>query len=206
MINEYYILREGQKEGPYTHTQLMEMGISATDFLLSPLADGMQQAADLPEFKEHFTSMGIYLPDQRNVATFWWRVLAFLIDYAIVTAGFTLFLSVIEVITVFFHRDIITGFTDFELFSRLIFFLGLVAYNATFEATTMQGGIGKVICKLVVVDGNGQRLSFGKALSRNFAKLLSSLLCGLGFLTVAWNPMKQGWHDQVAKAYVVRKV
>jgi uncharacterized RDD family membrane protein YckC len=205
MINEYYILRQGQNEGPYTHTQLMDMNIKADDFLLSPLAEGLQHAADLPEFQEYFVSKGINPPNRYNVASFWWRLLAFVIDYVIVILILIIFFALINVAGIFTHNSINLDSPDSDLLFRVIFFLGLVAYNSVFEATSMQGGIGKLICKLIVVDESGERISFGKALSRNFSKLLSSFLCGAGFLTVFWNPMKQGWHDQVAKAYVIRK-
>ncbi len=205
MINEYYILKQGNQEGPYTHTQLMDMGINATDFLISPLADGMHQAADLPEFQEYFISMGIYMPTPQNVATFWWRLLAFIIDYVIILVGLVVGVSVFAVFIGLTHRYVDFESQDMNLLYRLLFSLTLVAYHSTFEATTMQGSIGKLICKLIVVDPEGCRLTFGKALARNFSKLLSSLLCGLGFLTILWNPMKQGWHDQVAKTYVIRK-
>jgi uncharacterized RDD family membrane protein YckC len=205
MINEYYILKHGNQEGPYTHTQLMDMGIGATDFLISPLADGPQQAADLPEFQDYFVSVGIYMPTPQNVATFWWRLLAFVIDYIIVIVGLVIGFGAIGVFIGLTHRSVDFESPDLDLFYRVLFFLALVAYHSIFEATTMQGSIGKLICKLIVVDPDGYRLTFGKALSRNFSKLLSSLLCGIGFLTVLWNPMKQAWHDQVAKTYVIRK-
>lgn len=205
MINEYYILRAGQQEGPYTHTELMDMGVNASDFLLSPLAEGLQQAADLPEFQDYFRSLGVYLPDQSNVASFWWRLLAFVIDYIIMTVAQMAFFAALGIVSEFAHRATDFEAPDLDLLYKLIFYLLQVAYHSTFEATTMQGSIGKVICKLVVVDADGNRITFGKALSRNFSKFLSSLLCGLGFLTILWNPMKQGWHDQVAKTYVVKK-
>jgi uncharacterized RDD family membrane protein YckC len=205
MINEYYILRQGQNEGPYSHTELMDMGIQASDFILSPIADGLQQAADLPEFQEYFKSMGVYVPDERNVANFGWRLLAYLIDYVILFV-----VTVICSIVFALIKKMVVPAGDIEpddnkYLPMLIGVFAWIFYNAIFEATKLQGSLGKIICKMIVVDTRGQRLSFGQALSRNFSKILSSLLCGLGFLTILWNPMRQGWHDQVAKTYVLRK-
>ncbi|QEC79984.1 RDD family protein [Mucilaginibacter ginsenosidivorax] len=205
MINEYYILRGSQQDGPYTHTQLMDMNIEADDFLLSPLADGLQYAADLPEFQDYFISKGIYLPDERNVANFWWRLLAYIIDYALLFVATTIGTVVILLVKKMLFHNIDDETEDSRYLPTLISVLAWIFYNAVFEATKLQASIGKIACKMIVVDARGQRLDFSKSLARNFGKILSSLLCGVGFLTVLWSPMHQAWHDQLAKTYVVRK-
>lgn len=201
MINEYYILRQGQNEGPYSHTELMDMGIQTTDFILSPIADGLQQAADLPEFQEYFKSIGMYIPSPTNVASFWWRLFAYFIDYALLYMGIILIAVIVGILSRF--TSILPHHISNEN-ALLALVTGMILYHSSFETTTMKGSIGKTICKLVV-DAFGERLTFGRALSRNFSKILSGSLCGLGFLTVLWNPMRQGWHDQIAKTYIVRK-
>lgn len=205
MINEYYVLKQGEKEGPYTHTELMNAGLSPDELVLSPIAEDWQQANDLPEFQEYFRSTGIFLPDERNVANFWWRLLAYLVDYAIlfvvVTIGTVLVLLVKKMIIPAGDGET----EDNRYLSALISLVVWIFYNAIFEATKLQGSLGKIICKIIVVDARGQRLSFTQALSRNFGKILSSLLCGVGFLTVLWSPMHQAWHDQMAKTYVIKK-
>ncbi len=69
----------------------------------------------------------------------------------------------------------------------------------------MQGSIGKRICGLIVVDYHGRRISFAKALGRNFGKILSSMICFVGYLNALWDDKSQAWHDQLAKAYVMKK-
>jgi uncharacterized RDD family membrane protein YckC len=78
-------------------------------------------------------------------------------------------------------------------------------YHATFESSRLQGSIGKIVCKLKVVNAAGERIPFGTALGRNFGKILSSLVCGMGFLIVLWNDNRQAWHDQLAKTFIIRK-
>ncbi|MBB6131756.1 RDD family protein [Mucilaginibacter lappiensis] len=211
MINEYYILRDNEKHGPYSHIELMDMEVNATELVLSPLATDWQEAFELPEFDEYFKSIGIYAPTTSNVANFGWRLLAFVIDYVIITIGLGLtvgiFVAIGRLTTSTISMDPLssTSSTEGDLLFRLIFLLILTSYNSTFEATKMQGSIGKFICRLVVVNINGQRLSFGTALSRNLLKILSSFLFFLGYFAMLWSPMKQCWHDQRAKTYVVRK-
>jgi len=211
MINEYYILRNNEKHGPYSHTELMDMEVNATELVLSPLATDWQEAAELPELDEYFKSIGIYVPTQQNVANFGWRLLAFVIDYAIITIGIGLivgiFVAIGRLTTSTISDDPLssTSSTEGDLLFRLIFLLILISYNSAFEATRMQGSIGKFICRLVVVNVNGERLSFGTALSRNLFKILSSFFFCIGYFAMLWSPMKQCWHDQRAKTYVVKK-
>ena len=209
MINEYYIFRDNEKHGPYSHIELMDMQVNATELVLSPLATDWQEAAELPELDEYFKSIGIYVPTTSNVANFGWRLLAFVIDYLIIILGFALIgivLVIIERLTTgTISDDSSSSSASSELLLRLLILLALISYNSAFEATKMQGSIGKFICRLVVVNVNGQRLSFGTALIRNLNKILSSFLFCLGYFAMLWSPMKQCWHDQRAKTYVVRK-
>lgn len=207
MINEYYLFKDNEKQGPYNHNELMDMGIGIHEMVLSPLAEDWQAASDLPEFDEYFKSAGIYVPVANNVAHFGWRLLAYLIDYAVLFIAavilWSLFVIIVRYTTGSFDAD--SNTTDQELMIRLIAVVLWIFYNAIFEATKVQGSIGKVICRLIVVDGNGQRLNFTNALARNLSKIVSSFLCGLGFFAMLWSPMKQCWHDQMAKTFVVRK-
>jgi uncharacterized RDD family membrane protein YckC len=43
-------------------------------------------------------------------------------------------------------------------------------------------------------------------IGRYFAYYLSTILLGLGFLWIIWDPKKQGWHDKLAGTVVVRPV
>jgi uncharacterized RDD family membrane protein YckC len=205
MINEYYLLRGNQQNGPYSYTELMDMGISVHEMILSPLARDWREATDLPEFDEYFKSIGVFVPTKQNVANFGWRLLAFVIDYALLIIGIGLVIAVLTIAERLTKGTVSDTSSENDLLFRIVFVLVLIFYNTIFKATIIQGSIGKVICKLIVVDVKGQRLSFKNALQRNLSKLLSSFLFCLGFFAMLWNPRKQCWHDQTAKAYVVRK-
>lgn len=206
MINEYYLFKDNEKQGPYNHNELMDMGIGIHEMVLSPLAEDWQEASDLPEFDEYFKSAGIYVPVANNVANFGWRLLAYLIDYAVLFIAAAVFSALFFIILRYttgssFGND---SNSD-ELKLKLIIVVGWFFYHAGFESTKAQGSIGKIICRLIVVDGNGQRLNFITALGRNLSKIISSFLCGLGFFAMLWSPLKQCWHDQMAKTFVIRK-
>jgi len=210
MINTYYLLQNGEQIGPYTQYELMAMDLNGQDIVLSPLASDWQEASDLPEFARYFETRGIYLPTRTNLASFWWRVLAYFIDYILFMTTAMLLLVIataIYTLTIGAPSDqsVDSFFDNNEGIFDLLGIVLMVIYHATCEASTLRGALGKKICKLAVVDSNGERIKFGNALSRNLGKILSAMVMGLGFLNILWDKKRQGWHDGLAKTYVVRK-
>jgi len=46
--------------------------------------------------------------------------------------------------------------------------------------------------------------SLGQAIGRYLAYFVSALVLGLGFIWIAFDTRKQGWHDKLAGTVVVR--
>lgn len=64
---------------------------------------------------------------------------------------------------------------------------------------------GKMALRLRIVDADsGQTLSTGQCVGRYFAYLVSMLPLGMGFVWIAFDRRKQGWHDKLAGSVVVR--
>jgi uncharacterized RDD family membrane protein YckC len=84
-----------------------------------------------------------------------------------------------------------------------IFFIVALAYFAgmwAWKGTT----VGGIVLKLYVVRADGQPLTFVAALVRGLATAFSVVVLFLGFLWIAWDRDKQGWHDKIAGTVVVR--
>lgn len=65
---------------------------------------------------------------------------------------------------------------------------------------------GKMIIGAKIVDARtGQKPSDGQFVGRYFAYFLSALPLFLGFIWVAFDERKQGWHDKLANTVVVRQ-
>ncbi len=82
-------------------------------------------------------------------------------------------------------------------------FLVALAYFAgmwTWKGTT----IGGTVLGLKVVRLDGQPLAFIVALVRALAAGFSIIVLFLGFLWIAWDSEKQGWHDLIAGTVVLR--
>lgn len=78
-------------------------------------------------------------------------------------------------------------------------------YFALFESSHFQATAGKLLMRIKVVDKNGTRLSFARATGRTFARILSFLMAGAGFVLAACTRKKRALHDFIAETYVVRK-
>ncbi|MGF1845339.1 RDD family protein [Vibrio clamense] len=64
---------------------------------------------------------------------------------------------------------------------------------------------GKIALKLKVVDAKtGEALSTSKSILRYVAYYVSTIPLCLGFIWVAFNGKKQGWHDMIASTVVIR--
>ena len=65
---------------------------------------------------------------------------------------------------------------------------------------------GKMLLGMQVVDGQGNVPGLGRAaLRETIGKFVSSVVFFLGYLWIAWDERKQGWHDKLADTYVVRR-
>ena len=113
-------------------------------------------------------------------ATFLVRLGAFLIDLAMV-AFLTYLLE-------------IGGGKTFLLF--LIYRIA----HWSWQGTT----VGGIICRLRVVRTDGTPIRFTEAAVRGLSSILSTLVVGLGWLWILWDPERQAWHDKIAGTLVVR--
>jgi uncharacterized RDD family membrane protein YckC len=77
-------------------------------------------------------------------------------------------------------------------------------YEALMESSSYQATIGKMVLGMKVTDLYGNRISFGRATGRHFAKILSGMILCIGFIMVGLTERKQGLHDLLAGTLVRR--
>jgi len=79
-------------------------------------------------------------------------------------------------------------------------------YYALSESSSWQGTVGKKILNLYVTDLSGQRVSFGRASGRFFAKIVSGMIpLGIGYIMAGFTEKKQAIHDMIASCLVLRR-
>jgi uncharacterized RDD family membrane protein YckC len=120
-------------------------------------------------------------------ASFWERMAAAFLDVVLAS-----------ILTGFAHKSPL-GF----LAGPLLWLLILLAYFAamwTWKGTT----VGGIVLGLRVARLDGQPLTFVVALVRALAAAFSVVILFLGFLWIAWDADRQGWHDRIAGTVVLR--
>lgn len=140
-------------------------------------------------------------------AGFWLRVGAYLIDGII--------LAIVQSIIMFTMLGSLMSMKpgqvpDSSAMPKLFAVYGIVTvlqwlYFALMESSSNQGTIGKMAVGIKVINLKGERISFGKATGRFFAKIISALILLIGFLMVAFTEKKQGLHDQIVGTLVIKK-
>lgn len=78
-------------------------------------------------------------------------------------------------------------------------------YYALLESSGWQATLGKKALGLMVTDLEGQRINFGRATGRFFAKIISGLILWIGFIMAGFTEKKQALHDMIAGTLVIRK-
>lgn len=127
-------------------------------------------------------------------AGFWRRLAAYLIDGVVLNvAGFFGFAVLFAIIPELPQWTV-----------TLISHIAVWLYFAFLESSLSQATLGKRALGLRVADEQGQRIGFGRATARHFGRLLCAFSFGIGYLIIALEPHKQGFHDMVARTVVLR--
>ena len=140
--------------------------------------------------------------DFNPYAGFWLRVAASIIDSIIVLIAASLLAAgIAAMFTESAETAFLSAYGAYSLFN----FIGSWLYSASMESSSYQATFGKWMLGIRVCDLEGQRISFGRASARHFAKFLSSMTLCIGYLMVAFTSKRQGLHDMVCSCLVVHK-
>jgi uncharacterized RDD family membrane protein YckC len=143
---------------------------------------------------------------------FWRRMMAFFIDKIIlfITSIFILFVGVLALSLGFlshYSEFFPERLAEVTLTFMLLYFLMTVfismLYFTYFHGTTGQT-FGKMIFGLRVVQSTGEKMTLGVGFLRWVGYIVSGIVFYLGFIWIAFDGKKQGWHDKIAGTVVVR--
>ncbi len=123
------------------------------------------------------------------------RVFAAVLDYCIVYLMVVAISVLLQPLIIWYGGG---GETVSEGLGCLLWFAVWGLYAAAAESSVAQATVGKRALRLVVTDSMGDRVTFGKALTRHFAKLFSLAPLGLGILMIHLTERQQSLHDMVA--------
>jgi len=129
------------------------------------------------------------------------RVAAFLLDAIppVVTAAVLYFIIVL--LTPYASENAkAVGLTVGIIAGILVFWI----YNALSESSSRQATPGKVALSIRVISRREEPLTFDRTTGRNFGKVISGLILGIGFLMCLFTKDKQCLHDKIVDCLVVR--
>jgi len=134
-------------------------------------------------------------------AGFWIRLGAVLIDLMVMGVVLYIPSTIIYGSEYWVGDQFFYGFWDL-MFSYVLPLVGTIWFWLRFSGTP-----GKMVLKLKIVDaGTGNKLTFGQAIGRYFAYILSAIPFFLGYIWVGFDKRKQSWHDKLAGTVVIRNV
>ncbi len=64
--------------------------------------------------------------------------------------------------------------------------------------------IGKMLLNIRVIKVDGSKINDADAIMRYIGYLINSPIILLGWLWAFWDDNRQGWHDKIARTYVVK--
>jgi uncharacterized RDD family membrane protein YckC len=121
-------------------------------------------------------------------AGFWIRFAAYIIDFLILIIPNVILSTVLP-----------------QVVSSIVSLIGNVLYFTLMESSENQATVGKMAVGIRVGDINGEQLSFGNAMGRYFAKILSGIILLIGYMMAGWDDRKQALHDKLADTFVFYK-
>lgn len=142
-------------------------------------------------------------------AGIWRRYFALVIDAFMFTIVYTLWLMILFPRSGLIMTEAFLGVMSYHQFTDCclqyvmpaIFFLWL--YESLFTCSSMQGTLGKALLGIKVTDRKGNRLSFWRACTRAFSKVVITGMLPLGYFLALFTKKKLSLHDLLTGTMVV---
>ncbi|MGN8071198.1 RDD family protein [Mucilaginibacter sp. SG564] len=200
MNQNYILVIEGKPQGPFSIEELKNRKLKPGDFVKTPEMDDYKEAQEIAELRALF---GFAKPPMlmQYYGSFDQRLLASVLDWFML---FAVFVIIAFVVVLLFIQDKETRImVSFGILGVIP--LAKIIYHIVMESSVKQATYGKQMLKIKVVDMNGDRISTGKAISRNLLKLLSALPFCLGYVIAFFNKKQQCLHDMLANTLVIKE-
>jgi uncharacterized RDD family membrane protein YckC len=137
---------------------------------------------------------------QIHVIGFGRRFAAMVVDgFIVVFVSFILAL-LIGMVDVFFG----SGTLNWNLVIILVMLLFSVFYFTGKWVQTTGQTPGKLLFRIKLVNADSTPLTYGKMFLRYMGYILSGIAASLGFVWIGIDPKNRGWHDLIAKTYVIQ--
>ncbi len=158
--------------------------------------DGRRVCAECKPLYLQRLRQGQEMPGEQRFAGFWVRVAATLLDQV---ALYIISTVISLVVMLFFGRS--TSYIGIIL-SALLGMAASLAYTTLFLGWRGQTP-GKMALGIRVVNADGTSLTYGRALLRSLATIVSGLTLGIGYILAGTDTEKRALHDMMVNTRVV---
>jgi len=198
MAQTYLLVINGKPEGPFSLAQLKALNIRPGDFVKTAGMDDYKEAHEIAALREllGFSRQPV-IP--QYFGSFDQRLLASVLDW--------LFVSGLCILIAFFITLVVKDKeARVAMAISLLVVIPLIkfVYHVAMECSARQATFGKRILGIKVCDMQGERISVGRAIGRNLAKIFSVLTLFIGYLFSFFNKQQQCLHDMVAETLVIK--
>jgi len=131
------------------------------------------------------------------------RVIAFVIDNIFLQVA-ALFVTIIGLLVIGIDVELLTTGSGTLLNSYYATAVVMNLFYFTYFHGTTGQTIGKRMLGMKVIQSTGEPMRVGVAFLRWVGYFLSGLIFYLGFLWIAFDGRKQGWHDKIAGTCVIK--
>ncbi|MHA4896772.1 RDD family protein [Pedobacter sp. PWIIR3] len=198
MRGEYTVVIDGKPQGPYLLEELKELQIRSGTFVRKPEMDDYKEAHEFPELRE-LLGFTYQKTAPQYFASFDQRLLAFAIDYFLLTIGYLLLVLLVYVFVEEKAQRIVISLGGIPLIPIAKF-----VYSSLAEASEKQATWGKSLLNIKVTDMGGNRIAQDVAFGRNAAKAISTVPFFFGYLYSFLNKKQQCFHDMIANTLVIK--
>jgi uncharacterized RDD family membrane protein YckC len=195
---EYVVVIDGKPAGPFTLSALQELKIKPGTFIRKPGMDDYKEAHEFPELRE-LLGFNHQQTAPQYFASFDQRLLASVIDFFFIFLVYIIILLLSFIFLTDKELRISAAITLLPLIPLIKFVYGIIA-----DCSAAQGTVGKRLLNIRVTDMLGNRISFGRSLGRNAAKIFSVIPLFFGYLYSFLNRKQQCWHDIAANTLVIK--
>ena len=199
MAPTYILVIKGKPEGPFSVEELKARNIKPGDFVKTPEMDDYKEAQEIAELRE---ILGFKKPAllMQYFGSFDQRLLASVLDWFMLLGVFIIIAFI--VVLMFIHNKEQRIVASFSFLGAIPF--AKIIYHIIMESSAQQATYGKQMLKIKVVDMQGNRISTGKAISRNLCKIFSVATFFVGYLLAFFNKKQQCLHDMMAGTLVIK--
>jgi len=198
MSNDYLLVVNGKPQGPFNIEQLKQFDIKPADFVKTENMIDYKQAHEVAELRGlfGFIQQGV-IP--QYFGSFDQRAAASALDWFFVALVCVPVVFLIAILTPDKQIRLVLTFSLLAIIPLVNFIYHIVA-----ECSAKQATYGKQLIRIKVCDMDGRRISPGRAIGRNLAKLFCVATFFVGYFICFFTKQQQCLHDMIAGTLVMK--